>query len=370
MLEYLFIAFTVIFCIQCIFYLFLFGNFAFSKKTVQNNNFKQAISVIICAKNEAENLKKNIPYFLNQNYTNFEIVLVNDASRDASLEIMEQFKSNHLTKIKIVDVAPNEQFWGSKKYALTLGIKAASNEYLLFSDADCKPLSKNWIQEMSNSFSDKKQLILGYGSYKKIENSILNKLIRFETLFTAVQYFSYAKIGIPYMGVGRNLAYTKTTFFNANGFVNHMHRIKSGDDDLFINQVATKQNTAYCISKDSFTESKPKTSFKNWIQQKRRHISTASHYKTIHKYLLGLFFSSQLLFWLLGIILMGYQFNLINVLLIIVLRQILFFLSIGFSAKKLNETDLVLFSPFYEIFLIFIQMFIFIKNLISKPTHW
>ncbi|MEX1382847.1 glycosyltransferase [Lutibacter sp.] len=370
MLEYLFIAFIVIFCIQCVFYLVIFGNFALSKTIIQNKNFKQAVSVIICAKNEAENLKKNIPYFLEQEYINFEIVLINDASRDASLEIMEQFKSNHPSKIKIVDVAPNEQFWGSKKYALTLGIKAASNEYLLFSDADCKPVSKNWIQEMVNNFSNNKQLVLGYGSYTKIKNSFLNKLIRFETLITAVQYFSYAKIGIPYMGVGRNLGYTKSTFFNANGFVNHMHRIKSGDDDLFINQVATKNNTTYCISKDSFTESSPKTSFKNWLQQKRRHISTALYYKTIHKYLLGLFFSSQLLFWLLSIILLCFQFNLVYILLIIVLRQIFFFLSIGFSAKKLNETDLILFLPFYEIFLIIIQMLIFIKNLISKPTHW
>ena len=370
MLEYLFIAFIVIFCVQCTYYLFIFGNFYFSKTTIQNTTFNQAVSVIICAKNEAKNLKKNIPYFLEQDYTNFEIVLINDASRDATLKVMEQYKRDYPSKIKIVDVAPNEQFWGSKKYALTLGIKAASNEYLLFSDADCKPISKNWIQEISNNFSKNNQIVLGYGTYKKIESSILNKLIRFETLLTAVQYFSYAKIGTPYMGVGRNLAYTKTTFFEANGFVNHMHRIKSGDDDLFINQVATKNNTTYCILEDSFTESTPKTSFKDWILQKRRHISTVSYYKTFHKYLLGLFYSSQLLFWLFSLILLGFQFNLISVLIIITIRQIILYLSIGFSAKKLNEKDLILFLPFYEIFLIFIQMFIFIKNLISKPTHW
>lgn len=370
MLEYLFIAFIVIFCIQCIYYLFIFGNFSFSKTTTNNTTFSKAVSVIICAKNEAKNLKKNIPHFLDQDYNNFEIVLINDASRDGSLKVMEQFRSKFPSKIKIVDVLPNEQFWCSKKYALTLGIKAASNEYLLFSDADCKPVSKNWIKQMSINFTEKKQIILGYGAYKKIENSFLNKLIRFETLLTAVQYFSYTKIGIPYMGVGRNLAYTKTTFFKANGFVNHMHRIRSGDDDLFINQVATKNNTTFCILEDSFTESSPKTTFKSWIQQKRRHISTVSYYKTIHKYLLGIFYSSQLLFWLLSIILLSWQFNLTNLLIIIFLRQFILYITIGFSAKKLNEIDLILFLPFYEIFLIFIQMFIFIKNLISKPTYW
>ena len=369
MLEYLFIAFIVIICIQCIYYLIIFGNFAFSKNSAEKNKFTHPVSVIICAKNEADNLIENIPSFINQNYPNFELVLINDGSYDNTLEVIEGFKSKHPTIIKIVDVAPNEQFWGSKKYALTLGIKAASNEYLLFSDADCKPVSKNWIQEMSNNFTEKQHIVLGYGAYKKIKKSLLNKLIRFETLLTAVQYFSYAKIGIPYMGIGRNLAYTKTTFFNASGFVNHMH-IKSGDDDLFINQVASKKNTTYTSNLESFTESNPKTTFKEWMLQKRRHVSTASHYKKSHKFLLGLFYCSQLLFWLFGIILLSFQFNWLIVAGLIVFRQFIVYLTIGFSAKKFKENDLIFLLPFYELFLIFIQMIIFIKNLTSKPKHW
>ncbi|SNR32524.1 glycosyltransferase [Lutibacter flavus] len=368
MLEYLFIAFIAIFCIQFFYYIPFFGTFSFSKIKPIKKLFNQPISVIICAKNEGENLKTNLPYFLKQNYPNFEIVLINDCSYDNTLEIMEQFKKDAPINIKIVDVAANEQFWGSKKYALTLGIKAASNDYLIFSDADCKPVSNSWIQEMANNFSNK-SIILGYGSYQKIKNSFLNKIIRFETLLTAIQYFSYAKIGIPYMGVGRNLAYTKSTFFNVNGFVNHMH-LKSGDDDLFINEVATKNNISTCYTAVSFTESVAKTSFKEWIQQKRRHVSTATHYKLKHKILLGLFYSSQILFWLFAITLLSFQFNWKIVVLLIIFRQLFLYLSIGFSAKKLNETNLILLTPFYELFLISIQLFIFIKNLISKPTHW
>ncbi|REE79831.1 cellulose synthase/poly-beta-1,6-N-acetylglucosamine synthase-like glycosyltransferase [Lutibacter oceani] len=370
MLAYLFIAFIVIISIQCIYYLLIFGNFAFSKSSTKQTKFNLPVSVIICAKNEAKNLTVNIPFFINQNYPNFELVLINDNSYDNTLEVIEEFKKKHPTIIKIVDVAPNEQFWGSKKYALTLGIKAASNEYLLFSDADCKPISENWIQKMSNNFNQKNQIVLGYGAYKKVKKSFLNKLIRFETLLTAIQYFSFAKIGFPYMGVGRNLAYTKTTFFEANGFVNHMHRIKSGDDDLFINQVATKNNTAYSILEDSFTESLPKKSFKEWILQKRRHVATAHYYKRKHQFLLGLFYSSQILFWLVGIILLSFQFNWITVVSLIVFRQLVVYLSIGLAAKKFNEIDLIFLLPFYELFLICIQMLIFIKNLKSKPNHW
>lgn len=369
MLEYLFITFIVIFCIQFIFYIFIFGRFSFFGNKQKPSSFNNPVSVIICAKNEAENLEKNLPLLLKQNYSNFELVLINDCSSDSTLEVMEIFNKKFSSLTKIVDVKPNEQFWGSKKYALTLGIKAASYEHLLFIDADCIPKSNSWISEMVHQFNNQVEIILGYGSYKKVKNSFLNKIIRFETLMTAVQYFSYSKIGLPYMGIGRNLAYTKTLFFKNSGFIKHMH-IKSGDDDLFINQAATKNNITNCISTKSFTESIPKTSFKDWFQQKRRHISTATHYKPLHKYLLGLFYSSQISFWFLSILLLLFKYQLVAVLSLFITRLIIYYLIIASSAKKLNEKDLVLFSPFLELFLILAQLFIFIKNLVSKPTHW
>ena len=368
-LNILFFSFIIIVGIQIFYYLLIFVRVPFAK-TTQSTSKEIPISVLICAKNEAENLKQNLPYFLDQKYSNFELVLINDASSDTTLEILEQFKEEHQTNfknIKIVNVIENEQFWGSKKYALTLGIKAATYDNLLFTDADCKPISNNWINEMATNFN--KEIVIGYGKYEKIKKSFLNKLIRFETLLTAIQYLSYAKIGLPYMGVGRNLGYTKPLFFSVNGFINHMH-VKSGDDDLFINETATRKNTAICISKDSFTISNPKTSFKDWILQKRRHVSTAKHYKTIHKILLSIFYVTQILFYIIGFLLIIFQYNLLIITGLILLRYLIVFLIIGFSAKKLEEKDLILLLPFLEIFLILIQMFIFIKNLFSKPVHW
>jgi glycosyltransferase involved in cell wall biosynthesis len=369
MTEYLLIAFIVIIGIQLFYYLILFGLFSFSKNKVTKNSFSKPISVIICAKNETQNLIEFVPFILNQNYPNFEIVLINDASSDNTLEVMEQFKKKFPAKIKLVNIAYNKQFLESKKHALTLGIKASTYNHLLFIDADCKPLSNNWITSMTSNFSNNKSLILGYGAYKKINNSFLNKLIRFETLLTAIQYFSYQKLGIPYMGVGRNIAYTKDLFLNANGFLSHM-KIKSGDDDLFVNQVANKQNTTICISKESFTESIPKIKFKDWLHQKSRHISTANYYKPSHKFMLGLFYVSQILFWLLATALLFLTPYWKLILSLVIIRLIAQYLSIGFSAKKLKETDLIIIIPFVEIFLIIVQMFIFIKNLTSKPTNW
>ncbi len=366
-LDIIFYAFLIVVSIQIAYYLIIFSKFSFSNP--QSNTPKNiSISVIVCAKNEAENLKLFIPLIANQDYSNFEIVLVNDASIDNTLNVMEDL-ANKYDNIKIVDVENNEAFWANKKYALTLGIKASKYDYLIFTDADCKPVSKHWIKEISSNFSNQKTIVLGYGGYKKIKNSFLNKLIRFETLLTAIQYFSYAKFGLPYMGVGRNLAYRKDEFYNVNGFIDHMD-INSGDDDLFINNIATNDNTEVCYTPHSFTQSLPKTTFNDWFRQKRRHVSTAKRYKLIHKLLLVEFYSSQILFWALGILLLVLKFKLYVVLTVFALTILIKYLIIGFSAKKLNETDLVILYPFLELFLILFQFFIFIANLISKPKHW
>lgn len=363
-LLFCFISFTAI---QLIYYGYVFGKFAtYSPKSPTQKNI--GISVLICAKNEAQNLKENLPKILNQNYPKFEIVLINDNSSDDTLTIMKAFArtSDH---VKIVDVKPIEKFWGNKKYALTLGIKAATFDYLLFTDADCKPVSANWITEISKHFSNEKSLIIGYSPYRKIKKSLLNLLIRYETFLTAVQYFSYARLGMPYMAVGRNLAYKKGLFFEANGYMNHME-VKSGDDDLFVNQVATKANVELCISQASFVESEPKTKFEDWILQKRRHITTAKHYKSHHKVLLGLFYLSQIGFWSLGIILMIVSFHWKLVLGLILLRFVVQYLSFLSCSKKLGEVDLLFWLPILEFLLLLVQFFIFIQNLISKPQHW
>ncbi|MBP8793366.1 MAG: glycosyltransferase [Lutibacter sp.] len=368
MLETIFIAFIAIVSIQFIYYIIIFGSFSFAKQRVKAaSSFNKPVSVIICAKNEAKNLTKHLPLYLNQTYPSFELVLINDRSRDKTLEVLEKFKLNATIPIKIVDVKENEQFWGSKKYALTLGIKAASYEHLLFTDADCKPVSNNWITEMTEHFQQS-MVVLGYGAYKTIKGSFLNKIIRFDTLLTSIQYFSLAKIGMPYMGVGKNLAYTKTAFFSVNGFINHM-KIKLGEDELFVNEVSKQQAISICYSKNSFTTSKPATTFNNWILQKRRSASTTVHYRFFHKLVLALFYISQLLFWVTGIILLSFLFNWIIVTSLIAARFLFQYLIIGFSAKKLNEKGIVLFAPFFELFLILIQLFIFMKNIVSKPSN-
>jgi len=366
-LAVLFWIFVAIVALQFVYYIVIFGKFSFVKAK-KNNLKKIPISVIVCAKNEAENVTKYVPLLAQQNYPDFEIILIDDASSDATLDIFEAFEKEY-SNVRLVKVANNEAFWGNKKFALTLGIKAATKEYLLFTDADCYPTSTNWIAEMSSHFTLQKTIVLGYGAYEKTPNSFLNKIIRFETLLTAVQYFSWARIGQPYMGIGRNMAYKKEEFFNVNGFIDHM-KIRSGDDDLFINQAANRKNTTVCYTPESFTYSEPKKTFTDWFTQKRRHVSTASHYKPFDKMQLGLFFLTQILSILLPIVLLSFQFQWIAVASLVASRYVVAWISLGFGAAKLNEKDVLIWFPVLEIVLIFTQLNIFITNLFSKPVRW
>lgn len=367
MLTITFYLFIAVVAIQLLYYVVVFGKFAFAKAQ-KSTPKKIPVSVIVCAKNEEEKVALFIPLLAEQDYPDFEIILIDDASSDTTLDLFEAFEKQY-TNVRLVKVVNNEAFWGNKKFALTLGIKAATKDYLLFTDADCYPISKDWIREMSSHFTMKKTIVLGYGAYEKIARSFLNKIIRFETMLTAVQYFSWAKMGHPYMGVGRNLAYKKEEFFNTNGFIDHM-KIRSGDDDLFINQAANGKNTTICFTPESFTYSQPKKKFGEWFTQKRRHVSTAANYKPFDRVQLAVFYASQLLFLLLPVVLLAFQYQWIIVVSLIGFRYLFTWVILGFSSGKLKEKDVMYWFPIIEIVLIFTQMNIFMTNIFSKPVHW
>lgn len=364
MVEVLYYFFVASVLIQIIYYLF-FSVFILYRKTKSSSTFAPFVSVIICAKNEEKNLTKNLPYILKQEYTKLEVILVNDASTDTSLSIMKEFQVEY-DSIKIIDILSNNSY--GKKHALSQAIKAAKGDYILLTDADCRPNSNNWISAMAETFcNDDTEIVLGYGKYEK-KKGFTNSLIRYETLLTAVQYFSYALLGIPYMGVGRNLAYKKALFTNNNGFENHKNII-SGDDDLFIKEASTTKNTSICITKNSFTSSTTPNSFSRWFRQKRRHITTSNYYKMHHKILLGLFFLSKFWMFFTFITLLFIDYSKIN-LFYFLIYLIISTSIIGLSAKKLKEKRIIFLLPFLDFSLVLFQFSIFVTNKISKPLYW
>ena len=287
-------------CIQLFYFLFFFRRLSFYNAQPKNISQTHAVSVIICARDEAHNLLYNLPGALLQEYkTTHEIIVVNDNSLDDSKYVLEEFKRTY-KQLKVVELTQEVRMILGKKFPLSIGIKSARHEIVLLTDADCVPASEHWIENMQNVYDDKTEIVLGYGPYSK-RNGLLNKVIRWETFHAALQYFSYALAGIPYMGVGRNLSYKKEIFFRNKGFSSH-NNIPGGDDDLFINMAATKINTKINVDKNSFTLSKPAITWKQWFNQKKRHYTTSKYYKPIHKFLLGLYSLSQFIFYPLFIV--------------------------------------------------------------------
>jgi biofilm PGA synthesis N-glycosyltransferase PgaC len=325
------------------------------------------VSVIISARNEARNLTENLPYILQQNYPNYEVVVINDCSTDGSdmilLEIKEEFP--HL---KIVTINEHDRYKTGKKFALTLGIKAAKYEHLLFTDADCKPATLNWITRMAAKFTGNTQIVLGYSPYTRTGN-FLNPFIRFETLKTALNYLSAALNGNAYMGIGRNLAYTKTLFFGAKGFATHMHVI-SGDDDLFVNQNATAENTVIEIHPDTFTFTDAKTTLGGWFRQKKRHMGVGKLYKNNHRRMLSFDAVSGFLFYVLFILCLVFKFEPLLAIGVVVFRLALQLVIYYKVFKRLNCGDLVWSLPFFDmIYYTYLNVFGLIGTFI-KTTRW
>ncbi|MFN3940984.1 MAG: glycosyltransferase family 2 protein, partial [Chitinophagales bacterium] len=253
-----------------------------------------------------------------------------------------------------------------KKFPLTLGIKAAAYDLLVLTDADCVPASANWLKETVACYGPNHEIVLGYGAYEK-ERGFLNKVIRFETVFTALNYFSFALAGLPYMGVGRNLSYKKELFFNSGGFTDH-RTIPSGDDDLFINKVARKKNTSISIAKNAFTYSSPKRTWSEWKEQKTRHVSTAKYYKPIHKFFLGLYPVTQIAVWLLTPVLLAFLFMWYYVAGLFFLRWITQRVMFTNAMRRLDAKDLISHIELFDLLQV-IYYFRFARAAVVKTKY-
>lgn len=346
-----FYAFVLIIGIQLFYYLWFFSRLAFYKPKTKTKSQQHPVSVIVCARDEVENLARHLPGLLVQNYTStYEVVAVNDNSADDSKYILQEFKKTFKDRIEVVELTQEAKLISGKKFPLSMGIKEAHHEVLLMTDADCVPSSEHWVQKMQEAYTEGVEMVLGYGAYHK-QSGLLNKVIRFETFHTALQYFSYALAGIPYMGVGRNLSYKRELFFRHKGFSSINH-IPGGDDDLFVNKAATKKNIAIVVDKDAMTLSIPKKTWKSWYRQKNRHFSTAKYYKPIHKFLLGLYSTTQFLIYpllIISAIYYSWKLSLIIFGIRLFIQSIVYFLSM----KKLNEKDLWPLFIFFDIWLFF-----------------
>lgn len=363
----LFIIFCFAFAVQMIYYWLVFAKLAFYKDSSKVDAKNPAVSVIIAARNEYYNLSNKLVNILTQDYPDFEVIVVNHASNDETVDYLKELSAKY-PHLKVVNIERELNFFTGKKFPLSLGIKSAKNDLLLLTDADCEPTSDRWISSMVQNYNDETEIVLGYGPYKE-EKGFLNLVIRYDTFMVAMQYLSYALVGAPYMGVGRNLSYSRSMFFRNKGFTSH-YKVVSGDDDLFINQVATKKNTRIDIDQDSFMYSDPKTDFKTWIRQKTRHMGAGKYYKAKFKFMLGLFGFSNILFYIFLILLLVLNILPVIVLSLFVLRFFTQFVVHKFVITKLKENNLFIFSLLWDVMHFFIVHTVTLVSIFRKRDTW
>lgn len=346
------------------YYLIIFSRLTWYKSKAKRVN-PDPVSVIMASRDDADMLREHLPLILNQKGVTYEVIVVDDCSVDDTIDVLRGYaeKYSNFRHSKLVE---NGEFEGGKKYAVTIGIKAAQYSNLVFIDADCYPSSDQWLRRMAESLMYKK-VILGYGPYKK-EKSFLNKIIRFDTYKIALQYLSYAISGIPYMGVGRNMAYHSYLYFDAKGFTSHLN-VVSGDDDLFVNEVSTSKNTGIEIDPEAYVYSISKRTYAKWEFQKRRHLTTAPKYKMKHQILLILFPISQYLMNIsfIALLLLRFEWGLVLGLygIKLVVQGIIQF----FVMRKLKVLDLFLWSFILEFALMIFYPWVSFLNIVNEDQR-
>jgi glycosyltransferase involved in cell wall biosynthesis len=326
----------------------------------------QPVSIIVCAHDEEENLRELVPLLLAQDHPEFEVIIVEDRCNDGTYDYLREATQHH-TRLRMVRVQHKPDHISGKKYALTLGIKAAKHEHLLFTDADCRPASNQWARVITSAYQSTTEIVLGFSPYLKT-TGWLNAFIRFESLLTAIQYLGFAWLGNPYMGIGRNLSYKKSKFLSGKGFINHQH-VTGGDDDLFVNQYAKSANTHAVASAESIVYSKPATNWKQFLHQKRRHLAAGRYYRLSDKVLLGLFMLSWLASWfmLVPALFSGLIYYVSGVILLRILVLILLF---GALARKTGVHFELWKVPVLDFIFAFYYLVTGLRALVAKRLRW
>ncbi|NOT38297.1 MAG: glycosyltransferase [Saprospiraceae bacterium] len=352
-LEILVFLFTLY---QCFLWILIYSRATQTDKRTSPEIQFEPVTVVICAHKVAENMSQNLYSVLTQQYPHYEAVIINDGP-DPDLQQLLRGIQEKFANIQVIDHIKTSE---GKKAALTKGIKSAKYEWILLTDSDCRPSSNRWIHEMMTKTQNEKNIIIGFSPYDKKEN-LLNQFIRFEAVINAIQYFSMARIGMPYMAVGRNMMYHKSIFKEEK----LRTELTAGDDDLLINSQANSSNTGICLNPDSFVFTEAKNSWKEYFFQRMRHYNVSNYYKFSSQVFLLSHFISFFGLWLCAILLF------INGKILIPLGCLIFYIGISSAifaknAIRLSAKDLVIryayLNVLYLLFLILQAPFLLIQR--------
>lgn len=288
----------ILFLIQLLYYFCLYNRIHIRSRAVKRSDihFSQELpplSVIIYAREEVENLRRNLTAVLEQDYPQFEVIVINDGNTDESEDYLT-LQGEKYPNLYHSFVPSSSRYISRKKLAITLGIKASKYDWLVFTEANCLPESDQWLRTMARNFTSRTQIVLGYSGYER-GKGWLHKRASFDNLFTSMRYLGYALAGKPYMGIGRNMAYRKELFYAQKGFSAHLN-LQRGDDDLFINKTATSENTRVETDANAVIRVQPVFRAKDWWEEKISYMATAHFYRGIQRNLSGFEATTRLLF--------------------------------------------------------------------------
>lgn len=352
--------------IQLSYYLLIYLRVAIYKQEDMKNT-DIPVSVLICARDEEQNLTNNLPKILSQKYSPYEVFVILDACTDKSVDVVKKLADEY-PNLRYTVITKDAKFTHGKKLALTIGIKGAKHNTLLHTDADCYPSSEHWIEQIAKQFEKGYEIVLGYGKYAP-KKTLLNRMARYDTFFIAQQYLGMALIGLPYMGVGRNLAYKRSIYDKQGGFSKHSH-IESGDDDLLVNAAANKNNCIIELSQKAQTISETPSTFKRWTRQKSRHLRASVKYKKKHIALLTLEPITRLITWIAPIALISISEWRYIAMALLMIRLVVFMTVIKLNMSKLNEKGIWLIAPIFDIILPIITFSLLTTNKFSKESRF
>ena len=327
----------------------------------------EGVSVIVCAHNERKNLETLLPHLLGQQFAPYEIVIVDDTSTDGTRAFLSDQQAQHAS-LRVIFIEQRPAHVQPKKYALTRAIEVARYDKLLLTDADCQPTSPDWLRLMTYPLSGPTQFVLGYSPYQH-RPGWLNRFIRYETLHTGFLYTAAAISGHPYMGVGRNLAYRKLFFEQRNGFAEHQ-TIVGGDDDLWVNQSATRRNTTVVTDKEAQVYSFPETTWNDYYYQKKRHLHVGQHYRTADKVWLGLLSLSTILVWVAGVPLLLLCNKWIGIVALFLLRWLILAAAFSAARHRLRDSINLWLLPILDYLHVMYYIVVGTLAFSTKTTRW
>lgn len=372
----LFLILILVFLIQLSYYLFFYrrplAQINKEKKgKISFSDSEPGISVIIYANNDSEQLNKHLGAFLDQDYPKFEVIVVNDGSTDETEDVLSIYegKYDNLYHTFLADGARN---LSRRKLSLTLGIKAAKYDIVALSNANCSPQSNQWLRLIARNFTEKTDIVLGYTSFEK-RKGIGERFVAFDLLLRSIRIFGYTIAVKPFIGEGTNLAYRKVRFFEKKGFSKFMH-LQMGDDDLFINQIATESNTRVELSEGAFMNASFDSNKAGWRQLKRNGAFTSQFYNSASKLFFGFESTTRYLFYIIAVLILLAGTS--NIALasataaLVVIRCLLLSLFWFITGKKMNTRRFFFTAPIFDLFTPISNLFFKIENFFNKKRNY